>query len=137
MTFHPYVFFSNGQCAEAFRWYQQIFGGELRISTYGEYGHGDAASADKVMHAQLDTPSGYTLMASDAPEGMDRDSGSSITISISGDDEADLRGYWDGLTEGGAVMVPLEKQMWGDAFGMCTDRFGIRWMVNISGAQGA
>jgi uncharacterized glyoxalase superfamily protein PhnB len=45
----------------------------------------------------------------------------------------ELRGYWGRLSEGGKVHVPLEQQMWGAEFGMCTDRFGIRWMINIGG----
>ena len=76
------------------------------------------------------------LMASDTPEGMpDASPGGNITISLSGDDNDDLRGYWDKLADGGQVMMPLEKQMWGDEYGMLTDRFGVAWMVNIAGAQ--
>src|SRR3712207_2663174 len=86
---------------------------------------------DKIMHAQLETPSGYTLMASDAPPGMETSGGSDISVSLSGDD-AELREYFTKLSDGGAVTMPLEKQVWGDEFGMCTDRFGISWMVNIS-----
>jgi PhnB protein len=56
-------------------------------------------------------------------------------VSLSGDDADDLRRYWDALADGGAVFVPLEKQMWGDEFGMCADRFGVQWMVNISQSQ--
>ena len=93
------------------------------------------------MHAQLETPSGYTLMASDTPAGMSRSGGSDISISLSGDDGDDLRGYFAKLSEGGSVTMPLERQMWGDEFGMCVDRFGTIWMVNIgrprsSGAPG-
>jgi PhnB protein len=71
-------------------------------------------------------------MAADVPSSMEV--GPNGTISLSGDDEATLRGYWDGLTEGGTVTVPLEKAPWGDTFGMCTDRFGVDWMVNILGS---
>jgi PhnB protein len=74
-------------------------------------------------------------MASDTPPEMEYQPGSRISISLSGDDADELRGYWRQLAEGGTVMVPLEKQMWGDEFGMCADRFGINWMVNIAGAQ--
>lgn len=48
----------------------------------------------------------------------------------------ELRGYWEQLADGGTVTVPLEKQMWGDEFGMCVDRYGIGWMVNIGQPQG-
>ena len=72
-------------------------------------------------------------MASDAPSHIDHSAGSNIAISLSGDDEAELHGYWDGLAAGGAVAVPLEKAPWGDTFGMLTDKFGIELMVNIAG----
>ncbi|MEV6986615.1 VOC family protein [Sphaerisporangium sp. NPDC051017] len=88
-----------------------------------------------MMHGQLETASGYTLMASDTPPGMTRNPGDNISISLSGDDTGELRGYWEKLSAGGTVQVPLEKQMWGDEFGMCVDRFGIGWMVNITQPQ--
>jgi len=88
------------------------------------------------MHAQLDTDSGYTLMASDTPSGMELNPGTNIAISLSGDDADELRGYWERLSESGTVSMPLEKQMWGDEFGMCVDQFGIQWMVNIGPPQG-
>ena len=62
--------------------------------------------------------------------------GNTMAISLSGDDEAELRGYWKKLSAGGEVTMPLEKQMWGDVFGMCTDRFGLPWMVNITDSSG-
>src|SRR5215211_7816717 len=58
-----------------------------------------------------------------------------IAVSLSGDDADELRGYWEKLSSGGSVSVPLEKQMWGDEFGMCVDRFGVAWMVNITQPQ--
>ena len=70
-------------------------------------------------------------MGADTPEGMTRNAGDNITVSLSGDDAEALRGYFEKLSDGGNVMMPLEKQMWGDEFGQCTDRFGIPWMVDI------
>ena len=132
---NPYIGF-DGQAREAIEFYKTVFGGDLTISTYGESGMSDDPSlADKVMHAQLDAGPDLLLMASDAPPGMPLDSGSRISVSLSGDDEATLRGYWDGLVESGSVTMPLEKAPWGDSFGMCTDRYGINWMVNIAGGQ--
>ena len=127
----PYVSFVDN-AREAMAFYQGVFGGELRISTFGEYGQAGTPVENLVMHATLETPSGFTLMASDAPPGMEHSSGSAISISLSGDDEAELRGYWDGLADGASITLPLEPQMWGDTFGMCTDRFGVAWMVNIT-----
>ena len=127
---NPYLSFA-GDAREAMEFYQRIFGGELTVSTFGEFGADDSPIADKVMHAQLETPSGFTLMASDTPPGREHNPGDNITVSLSGDDSDDLRGYWEQLSGGGTVLMPLEKQIWGDEFGQCTDQFGIPWMVNI------
>src|SRR3954468_23340518 len=128
---NPYIAFSDN-ARQAMEFYRGVFGGELTVSTFGESGAAGGPDADKVMHAQLETPAGYTLMASDTPAGMERSPGSSISISLSGDDGDALRGYFTALAEGGAITMPLEKQMWGDEFGMCVDPFGIAWLVNIS-----
>ncbi len=127
---NPYISF-DGNAREAMEFYAGALGGTLRISTFGEFGADDQAIAGKVMHGMLETDSGFTLMGADTPPGMPYNPGDNIAISLSGDDEAELRGYWDKLSEGGTVTVPLEKQMWGDVFGMLTDQFGIGWMVNI------
>jgi PhnB protein len=127
---NPYIGFS-GNARKAMEFYRDVFGGELTLNTYGETGGAAPGDENKIMHAQLETPSGYTLMGSDAPAGMPLHEGSSISVSLSGDD-ADLRGYFEKLSTGGAVTMPLEKQVWGDEFGMCVDPFGIQWMVNIS-----
>ncbi|WP_344182490.1 VOC family protein [Kribbella lupini] len=132
---NPYIAF-DGQAREAMEFYQQVFGGDLAINTFGEFGATDSPDADKIMHSQLETPSGYTVMGSDVPQGMEYTRGTNVSVSLSGDDSDELHGYWDKLADGGSVSVPLEKQMWGDEFGMCVDRFGIAWMVNITAAQG-
>jgi PhnB protein len=131
-TLNPYLSFRDDARA-AMEFYKDALGGELTISTFGEYGDSSAPEANLVMHAQLTTPDGFTLMGSDTPPGMDYSGGGGFSISLSGDDEGDLRGYYDKLAEGGTVMMPLEKQMWGDVFGMLTDKFGVNWMVNIAG----
>ena len=131
---NPYLSFAD-TARQALEFYREVFGGDLVISTYGQAGGADGPDADKVMHGQLETPAGYTLMASDAPAGMEHSQGSSISISLSGDDP-ELRGYFSQLAEGGQVTVPMEKQMWGDEFGMCVDRFGVAWLVNVSQPAG-
>jgi PhnB protein len=128
---NPYIGFSD-TARQAMEFYRGVFGGNLTLSTFGESGMADGPDADKIMHGQLETPAGYTLMASDTPAGMERTVGTNVSISLSGDDVEELRGYFAGLSDGGSVTMPLEKQMWGDEFGMCVDRFGITWMVNIS-----
>ena len=134
MRLNPYIAF-EGTARAAMKFYATVFGGELRISTFGEFGMKEAAVRNKVMHAMLETDHGFTLMASDLGPGMEHTPGSAITISLSGDDAAALRGYWKKLSRGGQVTMPLEKQMWGDEFGQCVDKFGISWMVNITQAQ--
>ena len=130
---NPYISFRD-DARQAMEFYRSVFGGQLDLSTFGESGMtDDPAQQDKVMHAMLDTGSGLVLMGSDTPPGMDYQEGARISISLSGDDEATLRRYWDGLSAGGAVAQPLERAPWGDTFGMCTDRFGVFWMVNIAG----
>jgi PhnB protein len=128
---NPYLSF-DGAARQAMEFYKDVFGGTLTLNTYGDVGQPGGPDADRIMHATLETPSGFTLMASDIPPGMEHTPGTNITVSLSGDDEADLRGYWEKLSADGSVAVPLEKQMWGDVFGMCTDRFGIPWMVDIT-----
>ncbi|MER6711030.1 MULTISPECIES: VOC family protein [unclassified Streptomyces] len=128
---NPYLTF-DGDARQAMEFYQEVFGGTLDLNTYGDFGQPDAPNADQVMHGMLETPSGFTLMGADNPPGMESPQDSRYSVSLSGDDDAELRGYWEKLSEGGSVSVPLEKQMWGDEFGMCTDRFGVPWMVNIS-----
>jgi len=131
---NPYISFAD-TARQAMEFYQGVFGGELSMNTFADFGAQDTPDADKIMHAQLETDQGFTLMAADTPTGMDYNPGQSITISLSGDDSSELHGYWDQLAEGGTVQMPLEKQMWGDEYGMCVDRFGIPWMVNISQPQ--
>ncbi len=127
---NPYLSFTDN-ARQAMEFYREVFGGELVVSTFGEAGGAEGPDADKVMHAQLETPAGYTLMGADTPTGMESSPGSTISVSLSGDDD-ELRRYFAALADGGQVIMPLEKQMWGDEFGMCVDRFGISWMVNIS-----
>ena len=87
------------------------------------------------MHGMLVTDSGLTLMGADTPNSMGYTPGDNYSVSLSGEDEAELRGYWEGLSADGTVAMPLERAPWGDVFGMCTDKFGVGWMVNISQAQ--
>jgi PhnB protein len=132
---NPYISF-DGTAREAMETYKATFGGELSVNTFGDFGEAPPGFEDKVMHSQLETPSGFTLMASDTPPGMPFQAGTNIAVSLSGDDDGELRGYWDKLADGGQVSLALEKQMWGDVFGMVTDRYGITWMVNIAQPQG-
>ncbi|MVA74791.1 VOC family protein [Auraticoccus sp. F435] len=131
---NPYLSFA-GDARAAMEFYQGVFGGELSVSTFGEFGEPDAPGADGVMHAQLEAGDTLVLMAADTPPGMEHQPGTNVALSLSGDDAETLRGYWTALSADGEIQVPLEMQMWGDEFGQCVDRFGIVWMVNIAGEQ--
>ena len=130
---NPYLGFRDN-AREAMDFYQSVFGGDVTYTTYGEFNASeDPGEKDKIMHSELTTTSGFCLMASDTPKGMNLPTSSSVTVSLSGEDEAELIGYWEKLVDGGSVMMPLNKAPWGDSFGMVTDKFGTAWMVNISG----
>lgn len=128
---NPYLTF-NGNAREAMEFYKTVFGGDLTVTTFGEFGNPDPAGADGVMHAWLKTERGYNLMASDNGPGMPFNPGNTITCSVSGDPGEGLEEVWTKLSAGGQVNVPFEKQMWGDMFGMVIDKFGVGWMVNVA-----
>lgn len=134
---NPYLGFRD-TAEKAMDFYQSVFGGELTKSTFADFqASEDPSEKDKIMHAQLTTAAGLTLMAADTPNSVEFRPGTNYSVSLSGDDEAELRGYWDKLSAGGTVTMPLEKASWGDSFGMCTDQFGVSWLVNIASAQGS
>ena len=140
VTLNPYLSFRDN-AREAMEFYKSVFGGELTLSTFAQL-QADVGpeGADKIMHGQLDGDNGITLMGSDTPKHMNPDGGDIVnatSISLSGDDEPTLRGYWEKLVDGGVEQQPLVVAPWGDAFGMCSDRFGVNWMVNITGATPA
>ncbi|MDC7123804.1 VOC family protein [Cellulomonas fimi] len=133
VTLNPYLNFRTGT-REVMEFYQSVFGGELNVSTFADFGGAqDPSEADLVMHSQLTTPD-LTLMAADVPARMELASGSTISVSLSGDEDAKLRGWYDALAEGGTVLEPLTVAPWGDAFGMVVDKFGTTWLVNIAGS---
>ncbi|MCB5273529.1 hypothetical protein BJG92_01051 [Arthrobacter sp. SO5] len=135
-TLNPYLGFRDN-AKDAMGFYQTVFGGDLTMSTFEEYhASEDPAEQDKIMHAQLVTAKGMVLMGADTPNSMDYSPGNNISVSLNGPDEAELRGYFDKLAEGGAVSVPMEKSPWGDIFGMCKDKFGIDWLVNVGAEPG-
>jgi PhnB protein len=130
---NPYLSFQDN-AREAMTFYQSVLGGELTVSTFGDlHASDDPAEQERIMHSQLETPDGLVLMGAGTPAGMEYRPQAGVSVSLSGDDEARLRGYWERLSDGGAVVMPFEKAPWGDTFGMCVDRFGTSWMVNAAG----
>ena len=133
---NPYLNF-RGNAREAMEFYHSVFGGTLDVSTFAEAGGMGVPDDEQsnVMHAMLEVPGVLTLMGADTPPSMQYQPPGGVSISLSGDDDAELSGYWDKLLDGGSVNMPLEAAPWGDKFGMLTDKYGVAWMVNIAGNQ--
>ncbi len=132
---NPYLSFRDN-ARQAMEFYKTVFGGKLEMQTFKEFHASQDPSEDnKIMHAQLTAGNGIVFMASDTPNSMEYRPGTNMSMSLSGDDETELRGYFNKLSAGGTIGMPLEKAPWGDTFGMVTDKFGVPWMVNISGQK--
>ena len=132
---NPYISFRDNT-REAMEFYHSVFGGKLNMATFKDYhASQDPGEDNLIMHSQLEDENGIILMASDTPTRMEYRPGTNMSISLSGDNEAELTGYFEKLSAGGTVTMPLEKAMWGDSFGMCIDKFGVQWLVNISGQR--
>ncbi len=132
VTLNPYLNF-DGNARAAMEFYRDVFGGNLNVATFADYQSSSDPSEDQlVMHAELEGSEGIRFMAADTPKRMEYRPGTNFSMSLSGEDEEPLRGYFQRLSDGGSVLQPLEKAPWGDTFGMCTDRFGITWLVNVS-----
>jgi PhnB protein len=131
---NPYLNFKDST-REAMEFYHGVFGGKLDMNTFKEFqASQDPSDDDLIMHAQLEADE-ILFMAADTPSHMEYSPGSNFSMSLSGEDETRLRGYFDQLQEGGTVLQLLEKASWGDTFGMLVDRFGVRWLVNVSQDQ--
>lgn len=133
----PYLNFKD-QTRTAMEFYQSIFGGKLEFHTFKEFNASqDPAEDNLIMHSMLTADAGFIFMAADTPKHMEFKPGFDMHMSLSGDDETTLTDWFNKLAEGGSIFQPLEKAEWGDAFGMCIDKFGKSWMVNISSKKGA
>jgi PhnB protein len=132
---NPYISFRDN-AREAMEFYHSVFGGKLDVNTFKQFGasHGPEDD-DKIMHSMLEAPNGMVLMGADTPKDMELSATSNISISLSGEGESELRGYFEKLLAGGTPIVPMEKAPWGDIFGMCTDKFGVTWLVNVTAAS--
>jgi PhnB protein len=129
---NPYISFKDN-ARQAMEFYKTVFGGKLTMNTFKEFNASQNPGEDNlIMHAVLEADNGITFMASDTPSRMEYKPGTSINMSLSGENEAELKGYFEKLSAGGMVTMPLEKATWGDAFGMLVDKFGIGWFVNIT-----
>jgi PhnB protein len=128
---NPYLNF-NGNARQALEFYASVFGGDLSLNTFAQYGAADSPDAERIMHGMLETDAGYTIMGADITGDMEHHPMAGFSVSLSGDEADSLRGYWEKLSASGTTMMPLQKQVWGDEFGMCVDGFGVSWLVNIT-----
>lgn len=131
MRMTPYLNF-DGQCAEAFRFYERVLGGKIEaMMTHGESpiaGQVPPEWHDRILHARL-TVGNQVLMGSDAPpEYYQKPQGLYVSLQI--DNPADAERIFRALAENGTVTMPLQKTFWAGRFGMLIDRFGTPWMVN-------
>jgi len=134
--FNAYLFFS-GTCREAFTRYQGIFGGELFVMANSDAPDGamPGAPADAVIHAALTLENGGLLMASDDPDG-DGKGTKGVSVSYTATDPGEAKRVFDALAEGGEVTGPMQETFFSPAFGTCTDRWGVAWMVMAPAAEG-
>jgi len=137
MAFHPYLFFS-GTCRQAFTRYQEIFGGELVLLPMSDMPSDDpppAEQADLIMHAALSFE-GHLLMGSDDPTG-DGGPMRGMAVNYTVPAVAEATRVFDALADGGEVTMPLSETFWSPMFGMCIDRFGTPWMVDVEAPTGS
>lgn len=121
-----------GNAREAMTYYQEVFGGELSISTFADYGM-EGMPPDGVMHSELATDA-FRLMGADAMGGA-TETGSQVSLAFMGDDLARMTGWFERIAADGTVRMPLESQVWGDIYGDIVDKYGLTWMFNIEVPQ--
>jgi PhnB protein len=132
ISLNPYLNFTDN-ARDAMDFYKSVFGGNVEMHTFKEYNASqDPSEDDKIMHSVLEADNGIMFMAADTPNNMEFKAGTNYSMSLSGDNEAELAGYYEKLAASGTVIMPLEIAPWGDKFGMVTDKYGTQWLVNIA-----
>lgn len=136
MSIHlsPYLVFS-GESREALEFYKSVFGGELQMITFGSMGDPGEFPAEALMHGQLNTDAGWSLMAADSTKPDDEVVRGGSSLCVWGDNEQEMARQFEALSVGGTVSTPLVRQPWGDIYGELTDRFGISWGFNIGSTE--
>ncbi|MGH9948357.1 MAG: VOC family protein [Pyrinomonadaceae bacterium] len=131
---NPYIAF-KGNCREAIDFYKEALGAEeLYAQTYGDSPMADMGAADAIMHCTIKVGESHVMMC-DQMDGAA--AGGNISLAIGLNDVDKAKTFFDNLSAGGNVTMPLEKTFWAEAFGMLTDKFGINWMVNCDAPQDA
>lgn len=125
----------NGQCKEAFAFYAELLGGEVEfMMTWGEMPGADKFPAEThnlIMHATVRIGDG-SLMGADSPPGRYQQP-KGMNVSLHFKEKSESERVFKALSEGGNITMPFEKTFWSPGFGICTDRFGVPWMVNTEG----
>jgi len=130
----PYIAFS-GNCREAIGFYKDALGAEVLFSqTVGESPMSNMGPAENIMHCTIRVGDSKIMMCDD-PNPGGAAAGGNISLTIGLDDVEQARRMFENLAEGGSVIMPIEKTFWAEAFGMVTDRFGVKWMINCEAAK--
>lgn len=135
MKLNPYLNF-NGQCAEAFDFYQRVLGGNIVSKmTWGEMPDAQipAEQQNRIMHVALQIEDEWLMGADPPPDRYEKPQGISVTLHYKTTSEGER--IFNSLAEGGNVVMPFQKTFWAAGFGMCVDRFGIPWLVNCEQAS--
>lgn len=123
----------RGQARAALEFYQSVFGGDVLVVTHAQsYGTTDPAEADLVGWGQVLSPEGFHVMAFDVPAARPYDAGiDPLFVSVRGDDQEEIRRYWDALAKDATIKAPLEPSGWSLLYGMLTDQFGVTWVLDV------
>lgn len=125
----PYITF-KGNCRQAIEFYKTALGAEvLFLQTFGESPMSDMGPAENIMHSTIRIGDS-TVMMSDDPNPQAAASDGNISLAIGLDDPGQAKKVFGNLAQDGSVIMPLEKTFWAEAFGMLTDKFGVKWMIN-------
>jgi PhnB protein len=141
----------RGDARSALEFYRSVFGGELTVATYGDFGMpAEAPGASKVVFGQVVSAAGFRVMAYDVPGATDaapagftrRENGVTLTdqpffVSVRGETLDEVQGYWNALAEGSSIVEPFAASAWSPGFGMLTDRFGVAWILDVAAAYDA
>jgi PhnB protein len=131
----PYVFF-NGNCREAIQFYEKVLGGKVQgLMTYGDSPMGKdmpPEQKDKIIHARMNVGNSVLMASDETPDRHTAPQGFSLSVSVKDAGEAER--VFAALAEGGSIQMPIAQTFWSVRFGMLTDQFGMRWMVNCEQA---
>ncbi|TWI65419.1 PhnB protein [Pseudoduganella lurida] len=124
----------RGQARAALAFYQRVFGGDVTVVTYGDFGRAERPEeADQVIWGQVAADNGFRVMAYDVPAAMPYHAGeNAFFVSVRGDAEEEIRALWDKLSEGGTVVHALAPSQWSPLYGMLKDQFGVMWVLDVA-----